>query len=173
MRKIRINRCIEAYWDACDVEGERVQRRVIGNRCHAVDKNPCVLASPSERAACVKNDDLFADMGSRGRSSMAGHGAAPDRAEPQRRSYGKKSRVWWMGWVAWGLMVLFGLILEGCGCASDANCPNKLRCGPGGACMYRCFPGSQNACVAGFVCNATGDGCVAITSNPDAGIIER
>ncbi|MCK6511153.1 hypothetical protein L6R29_14415 [Myxococcota bacterium] len=103
---------------------------------------------------------------------MAGYEVAPHRIERKHRPVRKKIRVGWMGLAAWGLMMVFGLGLEGCGCASDANCPNKLRCGPGGACMYRCFPGSQNACVAGFVCNATGDGCVAATPNPDAGAIE-
>ncbi|MCB9639837.1 MAG: hypothetical protein H6728_13660 [Myxococcales bacterium] len=71
-----------------------------------------------------------------------------------------------------GLFCLFGLglSLEGCGCASDKDCQGSLRCGPGGACLSRCFPGETSACLDGYVCNSEGNACVqGTTTTPDAG----
>ncbi len=88
----------------------------------------------------------------------------------KRQGGRQKGRVWLICVGLCGLLAVFGVSLEGCGCAMDTDCPSKLRCGAGGVCMYRCFPGERDACVVGFVCNATGDGCVAATpTTPDAG----
>lgn len=45
------------------------------DRTYAVDKNPRVRGSSSDRAVCFENNDFFAHHGVKGRQSMAGCGA--------------------------------------------------------------------------------------------------